>query len=98
MRPIQTLFVAACAVFLAACGADKTGLTIVVPTEQIDRSVVEELDAILNARSSLQVHLTSEPMSGEDALSAVAGWHHVATMRKILLHLSNSQNYLYLDH
>lgn len=72
MRPIQTPFVAACAVFLAGCGVDKTDLTIVVPTHPVDRSIVEELDAILNSRSSLRVHPTTESMSEQDALNAIA--------------------------
>ena len=72
MQIIRVTFIAACAIVLASCGIDKTELTMVLPTEAVDRSIVEELDAILDAGSSVGLQFTGESLAGEDALDAIA--------------------------
>ena len=72
MQIIRVTFTAACAIVLASCGIDKTELTMVLPTEAVDRSIVEELDAILDAGSSVGLQFTGESLAGEDALDAIA--------------------------
>ena len=72
MRPIPLVFVASFALLLAACESATEELTIVRPAEVVDRSIVEELEGILEANSKFSVSLTDEILSESDALDAVA--------------------------
>jgi TRAP-type uncharacterized transport system substrate-binding protein len=72
MRPVPILFVASLALLLVACDTANTELTIVRPTEMIDRGIVEELEQVLELNSSYLVSLTDETLSESDALDAVA--------------------------
>ena len=72
MRPIPLVFVASFALLLTACESATEELTIVRPAEGVDRSIVEELEAILEANSDFSVSLTDEILAESDALDAVA--------------------------
>lgn len=72
MRPVPLVIVASFAVLLAACESATEELTIVRPAEVIDRSIVEELEGILEANSAFSVSLTDQVLSESEALDAVA--------------------------
>ena len=71
MRPVLILLVALLALLLAACDA-ATELTIVRPTELVDRGIVEELEQVLEMNSSYEVSLTDDTLTESEALDAVA--------------------------
>jgi TRAP-type uncharacterized transport system substrate-binding protein len=72
MRPVPILFVASIALLLTACDAATTELTIVRPTEVVDRGIVEELEQVLEGNSPYSVSLTEDTLSESEALDAVA--------------------------
>jgi TRAP-type uncharacterized transport system substrate-binding protein len=72
MRPVPLVFVASFALLLTACESATEELTIVKPTEIVDRSIVEELEDILEANSAFSVSLTDGILSESEALDAVA--------------------------
>ncbi len=72
MRLIRTAIVAAILSLLAACDGGPSTLTIVTPTEVLDRSIVEDLDRILGPDTSVDLRATADQLSEEEALEAVA--------------------------
>lgn len=71
IRNRHLLSFAACWALLSACDTGPHELRLVTPTEPVDRSIVEELGALLDDDAAVTVRLTSTPLSEEAALDAV---------------------------
>lgn len=75
MRPQLTAFWLIGLSLLSACDSRSHELHLVTPLSPTDREIVEDMSALLDSESTVEVTLTESPLAEEAALEAIASGH-----------------------